>query len=121
VTKYHVYGTVDDDELLSLRFGDAAKEPMPKWVENRLCDVFWPGDMSVRLIETFSRGNRSVDFSMVVEDDGLHCWLWAAEADGWPLDHMHIADQLQLPAAPIVICDHVLQNVGGQVDNTPDA
>jgi hypothetical protein len=117
---YHVYGTVDDDQLLSLRFGDAAQELMPKWVENYLCDVFWKGEMSVALIETFGRGNTSVDFKLTVDPDGLHCWLWEAEAGGWKLDRKDVAARLRI-ATPVQICSHDLQRIMQGADNTPVA
>lgn len=104
----HVFGTVDDDELLSLRFGPPAHEKLPNYVETKLCDVFWKGSMCVALIEAFSRGNKSVDFTLTLRTDGLALMLMAVEADGWPLDPRLIGKVLRLPAE-LVICEHGLR------------
>lgn len=62
----HVEGTVDGDQVLSLRFGDSLKERLASADENALCDIFWPGDMQIKLIDTFgAKSNESTDFHMV--------------------------------------------------------
>lgn len=104
----HVYGTVDDDELLSLRFGPPANESLPNYIETKLCDVFWQGDMCVALITVFSRGNRNVDFTLTLRTDGLNLTLMAVEADGWPLDPRKVGKALGLQAE-LVICEHGLK------------
>jgi len=104
----HVYGTVDDDELLSLRFGPPAHEKLPNYVETKLCDVFWQGETCVALITAFSRQNRIVDFTLTLRTDGLDLRLMSVEADGWPLDPRQIGKALGLQAE-LVICEHGLK------------
>lgn len=110
--KLHVRGTVDDDQVLSLRLGNAVGESLPERVENILCDMFWNGDMQLRLIGAFSRGNKTVDFELAAEYfqltentlladllKGKEDWYIAwtdCEVDGWPIDMEWIETQLQL-------------------------
>lgn len=117
---FHVEGTVDDDELLSLRFGHALGEDLPDYVERQLCDTFWTGDMSVALIETFSRGNRIIDFKLTLD---IGMWrgpvLMAVEADGWPIDAREVGKELRLHSV-MVLCHHDLQRIAQVADRPSD-
>lgn len=86
--------------MLSLRFGDALKVDLPKWAENKLCDVFWDGDMQIKLIDMFNvQDDSNVDFELDAEvtQDGL--WITGGRmGTNWslPLDPEWLSQELGL-------------------------
>lgn len=93
-----IEGTIDLDQVLSLRFGDALKVDLPKWAENKLCDVFWDGDMQIRLIDTFNITDNGIyDFTLEgdVTEEGFTLTAGTL-GPGLPLDPEWLAEELGL-------------------------
>lgn len=84
--------------MLSLRFGDALKVDLPKWAENKLCDVFWNGDLQTRLIDVFNiQDDAIIDFELEGEVTTGGFVLTAGRlGSNLPLDPEWLAKELKL-------------------------